>query len=246
MIKKIPHQRLFYVFVYLYFLLIILMIISEVFSRENSPIFFAGYSFLIHVVVLGLTIFMAFLGLFLMRSRADIAEKEKDGLHQKINASTRELIAAYQHMGLVNRQIETIKEIISNSPLKESEINKKNFELILLNILSSAAASAGAEWGILRFFDIKKNATVAEIVFNSHHPKTPNISNDILIGYLKNIDAPIQYFLITPDEKNETATAFFIFPKVGTLGHNIDKPFLKVFANQAQLIFLAFNRNPTK
>lgn len=231
-------KRLFTIFFLTYFSVLTLSLVALFVLRDN---------FLLHVFHYGVILALFSLGiLIIVLSKVEIfkVKKDKKNSQQQFSVFTKELIETYKHMGTVNRQLEMIKGLVRSSSLTQEEVNQSNLRNILINILSSAAASIRADWGLLRFVDIKKGRTITEFDFN-RDKKPANISNRDLLNYLEKKKWHKKYFFVIPDERERETIAFIVFPKTPEI-MEADDSFLKTFVNQAQLIFLAFQNKILK
>lgn len=212
-----------------------------------TPFFITG-GFWLHFIHYGTIAFLFSLGILVfIMSQIEIfkAKSLKKENQQDFAAFTKELIETYKHMGTVNRQLEMTKSLISSSALSKEDLNPQGIKNLLQNILDSAAFSVASSWAVLRFINVEQGRTLTEFSFNNSKKEIPNISNTALIDYLNHKKWSKNYFFVIPDEREREIVAFIIMPKNNKV-LEADDSFLKIFVNQAQLIFLAFRKTITK
>ncbi|OGF46666.1 MAG: hypothetical protein A2231_06000 [Candidatus Firestonebacteria bacterium RIFOXYA2_FULL_40_8] len=225
--------------------IIFLVYFLTLFLSFALPFFITG-GFWVHFVHYSTILLLFSLGVLLaILNKIEIFEikKREKEKQENLSAFTEELIDAYKHLGTVNRQLEMIKGLIGSSAFSHEEINRANLNKVLLNNLSSVVASIRAKWGVLRFIDVEKGKTLSQFVFapkGAENTKLPKIDNSDLIDYLKEKKWHPKLFFVTPDEKDRRFVVLIILPKTKKL-LEIDDTFLRIFTNQAQLIFTSFS-----
>jgi len=216
-----------------YFAILLFAVVVPFLASEFFWVHFSHYAVIATLFCLGI--------LALTYTQAELfrARRGKKSDQQKFTAFTSELIDTYKHMGTVNRQLEMTKGLIRSSAIAKADINQQGIRNILQNILESAAFSIKAPWGLLRFVETKAGRTLTEFRFSAGKKDIPNVANISLLAYLRQKKWHQNYFFVIPDERERETVAFIVFPKTQkVLG--ADDSFLKIFVNQAQLIFLAF------
>ncbi len=222
------------IFLFLYFVLLVTAIALPLIIQNQHLLLVANYILLLFLFSFGI-----FVLIFNQANFVDVQKKERSAARQT-TAFTGELIETYKHMGKVNRQLEMIKGLVNSSSITEADLSQVGLRQALNNILSSAATSIKADWGLMRFIDQKDHRTLTEFRYRLEKDRLVNISNKALVDYMRAKKWNSRYFFVIPDEREKNFATFLIFPKTKDV-LEADDSFLKAFCNQAQLIFMAFH-----
>ena len=209
---------------------------------EEMLIFIFGLS--------GISIFM-----FYERS-IERKEKEHEDVVNVYEKSKRELIASYQYIGSLNRQLEMMKKLANDTSV--SIYGQDLHKDLLHTLVTAASGSLGGSTTLLRFVRLDKLRTEKEF----HHPlpfknKGSQIMNGLSIHNkeLKNLhDQGLSYsyiesdghklMVVPSDRRSGSIKAFMIVKLPANLNEDeFDPSVLKVFANQAELVYRAMRDN---
>jgi len=195
--------------------------------------------------VAGLAIFMLYERLM------ERSEKEHSQILDTSDRIKKELVASYQYIGSMNRQLETLKQLTNDTSVSIYEQDKLSKDL-LDTLLRAACGSLGGSAGMLRFVHLDKLRTDAEFY---HGPK----NNGKNIARLPNkelkriheqgvhfdhLQVDDKLWLIIPsDRKQGDVKAFMVLDRVPEKFEDFDPSVLKVFVNQAELVYRALNKD---
>lgn len=195
--------------------------------------------------IVGLSIFMLY---------ERIMEKTEKENSQILDASERvkkELISSYQYIGSMNRQMEVLKKLSNDTTVSMLDQAKLSKDL-MHSLVLAASGSLGGVPGIIRFVNLEKLRTEAE--FKPSEGKAGQISNmNIANKELKRIhDSDMQFatlpmgdknWLIVPSDRHAgLVKAFMILHYTPAKFEEFDPSVLKVFANQAELVYRALKK----
>lgn len=195
--------------------------------------------------VAGLAIFMLYERLM------ERAEKEHNKIQDTFERVKRELVSSYQYIGSLNRQLDTLKQLTNDTSVSIYEQNKISKDL-LHSLVRAASGSVGGKAGVLRFVHLDKLRTEAEF----HHKPEGNgqsavdkVSNKELkrihdqgIKFDKLVTENRQWLVIPSDRQVGEVKAFMVLDHVPAVFEEFDPSVLKVFVNQAELVFRALNK----
>ena len=201
--------------------------------------------FLIFVFgVAGLAIFMLYERLM------ERTEKEHSQIQDTSDRIKKELVASYQYIGSMNRQLETLKQLSNDTSVSIYEQDKLSKDL-LHTLIRAACGSLGGTAGMLRFVQLDKLRTDAEF----HHGPTENghtvmhLPNKELkriheqgMRY-ENLKVDDKLWLVIPsDRKLGEIKAFMVLDRVPEQFEEFDPSVLKVFVNQAEMVYRALSK----
>ena len=230
--------------VYLLFFVLAVMSPSMVtrgyfgFSEENVEevlIFLFGLA--------GLATFMAYNRIVEHRIR------ERDVAMVDAERAKKELIDSYRYIGQVNRQIEMLKSLSNQTSmtLVHAESYRKD---LLQSIVSNAAAVCGSRRALLRFVDLAKLRTDSETYHAISAKEALKISNkelrslhesNLSHAFIKT-DEGKTVLAVASDRKQSAVRAFLVFSVEDAPISDVEVSLLKVFANQAELVFSNLQR----
>lgn len=175
--------------------------------------------------------------------------RERDTAVDSAERAKKELIDSYKYIGQVNRQIEMLKSISNQTSmtLVDADAYRKD---LLLSIVSNAAAVCGSKRGLLRFIEIAKLRTESETAYSVSAAESIKISNKELRGIHESgvshaiiqLENGSRVLAVASDRKISSVRAFLIF-SVDTPDAEAEVSLLKVFANQAELVYFNLQKN---
>lgn len=173
------------------------------------------------------------------RREAETARMEND-----VQRTKAELVESYSYIGSVNRKIELLKRLMNDTSM--TLIDRKRLPKELLQaIAQNALGAVGAEAVLLRIMDQATLRTVAEVQVNAKKPQVFRVPN----RELKAIEdsRASHAFLLTEDERDvlavpsdaftDTSKAYLLLFLPTQYIPEIDVSLLKVFVNQAEMIY---------
>jgi len=176
--------------------------------------------------------------------------RERDTAVDAAARAKRELIDSYKYIGQVNRQIEMLKNITNQTSmtLVDADAYRKD---LLQSIVSNAAAVCGSQRALLRFVDLTRLRTESETYHAISASEALKISNKELRGLHESgashafilADDGSKVLAVSSDRKLSAAHAFLIFGVDEMQDINAEVSLLKVFANQAELVFFNLQKN---
>ncbi len=169
--------------------------------------------------------------------------KEKEEVELDYNRAKKELIESYTYIGSVNRKIELLKKATNTASLSMAEGKKLPRELFQA-LAQNAAASIGADFAMLRFITLPKLRTEGEFVHIGNGVRAAKVPNKDLqamidggVGhaFIRSEDA--MEFLAVPSDRKTDCRAFLLLHLPNDQIQEIDFTLLKVFVNQADMLF---------
>ena len=154
----------------------------------------------------------------------------------------RELIESYAYIGSVNRKIELLKKV-ANDPSLASGRSGQEKELFQA-VASNACAAVGAQAALIRFVSHEPLRTDAEYVHFTKGEMLFKVSNKDLIGlkqagsshaFVRSEDG--REVLVVPSDHKVQGRAYLLLTLDGEHIQELDVPLLKVFANQAEMLY---------
>jgi hypothetical protein len=173
------------------------------------------------------------------RKEQERAAAENDREHVR-----RELIESYQYIGSVNRQVNLLKELANKTSLEIVESEKLSKD-IMASLLANAAASVGAQTAFIRFLDVEKGRTDHEVLHSLEGIKTLKVSNkELLNAHAAGVSHAFirsecgrELIVVPSDHRDVPVKAFLLTLAAPDMARDMDTSLLKVFANQAELIY---------
>lgn len=169
--------------------------------------------------------------------------KEKEEVEMDYNRAKKELIESYTYIGSVNRKIELLKKVTNTASLSVGDGKKLPKELFQA-IAQNAAASIGADVALLRFVTCSKLRTDGEHMHASGGVRSVRVPNKDLQAI---VDGGVQHafirsedgleFLCVPSDRKADTKAFMLLHLPNDQIQEIDVSLLKVFVNQADMLF---------
>lgn len=175
-------------------------------------------------------------------------DKEREHAEVGYQKAKNELIESYAYIGSINRKIEMLKKVSNDTSLSvvgEQKIPKELFQALVAN----ACAAIGAQSALLRFVELEKLRTEREFGHAMEGKPVFRIPNKDLRalheggephGFVRSEDA--KEILVIPSDRRGPLKAYLLFALDSKEISEIDTSLLKVFANQAEMLYQSFSR----
>ena len=180
-------------------------------------------------------------------------EQEHEDAKNEYDRAKRELVESYQYIGSVNRQLDVLKRLVNQTSVKIVENDHLTKEL-LTSLLANAAASVNASTAFIRYVELDKLRTVHEMVHSLEKNSLIKLSNrelkkvqerGVSHAFLSTEDG--QEVLVVPsDHRGRAVKAYLVIAATNVQGGHVDMSLLKVFANQAELLYYTLAGNGVK
>lgn len=171
-------------------------------------------------------------------------ELEHEAAKSESERARRELVESYRYIGSVNRQIEVLKRLANETAngIVESDRLWKD---LLTSLTAEAAASVGAPSAIIRYVEIAKVRTEFELMHALEGQQGFRVANKDLVkvhasgaahAYIRSDDGR-ELLVVPSDHADVPVKAFLVISSNAADAAGIDASLLKVFANQAGLLY---------
>jgi len=179
-------------------------------------------------------------------------EKEREQTEMDYSRAKHELIESYAYIGSVNRKIELLKKIANNTSKTLTEAKTVPKE-VLQALAMNACLSIGAKAALIRFVDTEKLRTEGEFLYSSNAEiifRVPNKDlktlreQGVSHAFIRSEDD--HEILVVPSDLKSNMLAYILIKLDGDEIRELDVPLLKVFANQAELVYRSFRSTPPK
>lgn len=212
-----------------------------------------------HVEELLIFIFgLAGLSIFMLYERMiETTEKENSKIQDACERVKKELVSSYQYIGSMNRQMDVLKKLSNDTTVSMFEQDKLNKDL-MNSLVLAASGSVGGAPSMIRFVNLDKLRTEAEFQrlngSAGQYGRQNQVSNmNIANKELKRIhDSNLQYATLTAGEQSwlvipsdrraGKSKAFMILHHSPSKFEEFDPSVLKVFVNQAELVYRALKK----
>ncbi len=204
----------------------------------------------ITIFIFGLAGLMTFTGYERLMERR---EKEREQAQNDYQKAKTELIASYAYIGSINRKIELLKKLANDTSMRlvdQKKLPKELFHALVAN----ARAAAGSEAALIRFVELEKLRTEREFAHHAEAKMSYRIANRDLremhtqgkpFATLQSEDK--RDILVVPSDRSEGVfKAFLLIPVTPEQAAFIDASLLKVFVNQAELLYASFINQPVQ
>ncbi len=173
-------------------------------------------------------------------------EQERVQTDAEYGRVKRELIESYAYIGSMNRKIELLKKVANDSSLatKQGKQHKDLFHALA----QSACAAVGAEAVLIRFMNHEPLRTEAEFMHQAGGQSNIKVANKDLLSlkqqgtshsFVRSEDG--KEVLVVPSDHKEPGRAFLLLTLDSEHIQELDVPLLKVFANQAEMLYRDFS-----
>ncbi|MCR4256543.1 MAG: hypothetical protein NUW08_02455 [Candidatus Uhrbacteria bacterium] len=172
-------------------------------------------------------------------------EQEREQVDADYGRVKRELIESYAYIGSMNRKIELLKKVANDTSMA-SEQGKHQKDLFQA-VAENACAAVGAEAALIRFVHPDPIRTEAEYLHTTTDSAQFKIPNKDLIqlkqdeashGFVRSEDG--KDILVIPSDHKDTGRAYLLLTLNAERVQELDVPLLKVFANQAEMLYRNF------
>ncbi|MCI0479901.1 hypothetical protein L0Y59_05125 [Candidatus Uhrbacteria bacterium] len=198
------------------------------------------------IFIFGITGLVTFSLYQRLMERRELERAEVESERERIK---RELVESYRYIGSVNRQVNVLKELVNQTSVEivEKDLLKKD---ILTSLLANAAASVGAHTAFIRYVDLGKGRTDHEVLHSHEGIEQMKVSNKDLLrihdsgaahAYI-NSECGKELLVVPSDHQDVDVKAFLLTLSDPPNGTDQDTSLLKVFVNQAELIYHTLRR----
>src|SRR3989344_470325 len=174
--------------------------------------------------------------------------KEKEVAERERDTARKELVSSYEYIGSMNRQIDALKRVANETAASVVAEDDTTHKELFQSLAASAATLAGSRHATIRVVALDRLRTIREYhadpqsplqvankeLLRSHEEKNPSSSvrgengNDILI--------------IPSDRTSSPAKTFILISAPPHAINANDSDLLRVYANQAELLYHALSR----
>lgn len=171
-------------------------------------------------------------------------EQEHEKAQMDYQKAKTELIESYAYIGSMNRKIELLKKLANDTSL--TLVDSKRLRKDLFHAIAANACSAsGAHAGLIRFVELNKLRTDREF---HHHPDSPfifRVSNRDLrnlheqkVSHAFVLSEDERQILVVPSDRHVgDMKAYLLLHLDAETIPEIDPSLLKVFVNQAEMLY---------
>jgi len=173
-------------------------------------------------------------------------EREREQAKSQYQRAQVELMESYAYIGSVNRKIELLKQLANdttNTLAAQRHVTKDLFQSLMAN----ACSSVGAETALLRFVDNARLRTEREFLHNGQSFVFRVSNRDLLTIYDRKLSHSFvlsedkKEILVVPSDRAEgELKAYLLLYFPGQRIQEIDASLLKVFVNQADMLYRHF------
>lgn len=191
------------------------------------------------IFAFGIAGFMTFAAYERIMERREQERKKADEDHVRVK---RELIESYAYIGSMNRKIELLKKTANDASLGVS--NGKLAKDLFQAVAENACAAVGAETVVVRFVHPEPIRTEAEYIHSTVGTVDFKVPNKDLIAlkqggtthtFVRTEDG--REVLVIPSDHRIFGRTFLLITLAGDQIQELDVPLLKVFANQAEMLY---------
>ena len=174
---------------------------------------------------------------------------ERDTATQNVERVTKELVESYKYIGSINRQLEVLKKLANETSISlvKSDAYWKD---LLQSLASNAASCVNAPRVLVRFVELEKLRTDREVFFSRGAKDALKLSNKELrklhdqhsISAFFRTEDGCELLVVASDQKDSPIHAFLIVEADASRITDVDISLMKVFANQAELVYASLIR----
>lgn len=178
-------------------------------------------------------------------------EQEQERVETDYKRAKGELIEAYTYIGAINRKIELLKKTANTASLQLTN-GKQNAKELFHALTANACAAAGAQSVLVRVVELPKLRTEREFVHHTDRPLIFRVANRDLRAvhdqgathaFLRSEDG--REILVVPSDRNGDFKAYLLVTWPSHQIPELDHSLLKVFANQAEMLYYQLFHTPT-
>lgn len=176
-------------------------------------------------------------------------EKETEQVQSDYQKAKSELINSYAYIGSVNRKIELLKKFANEAslaPMDHSRVPKELFSALAAN----ACSAVGAEAAMIRFVELGKLRTEREFFHQAEANLVFRVPNrELRALHEKGLSHGIvraedgQQILAIPSDRKSDRKAYLLLSFSEQGFQDLDTSLLKVFVNQAEMLYSNFLQN---
>lgn len=221
-----------------YLVLFIALILMPHFSRHIGPISQAYAESAATIVILGIAY-----TIYCLHKRGLVRGEQKvHDLERNLEISQSKLVESFEYIGKVNRRLPLLKEL-SSDLFANSQPTKRYRKTVFENLLATAVVSvAKADWGVLRFVEVRSNRTVKEFVHT--------VKDYMLKQRISNIDlarvsaetgrsqAVGDLYIVPTSDRVTAVRTYLVLPNIENDSmFNDEYSLLQAITDQAQLFY---------
>lgn len=226
----------------LYLFFFVLAVISP--SIHTRPMFGLTETQLeeLTIFIFGIAGLLTFATYERIMERRDREREQVDADYGRVKG---ELIESYAYIGSMNRKIELLKKVTNDASLAAG--NGKHHKDLFQALAENACAAVGADSALIRFVHPEPIRTVAEFFHSTSSKAQFKVANKDLIQ-LKQKDSSHAFvrseegkeILVILSDHKEAGRAYILLTLDSEHIQEVDIPLLKVFANQAEMLYRNF------
>lgn len=170
-------------------------------------------------------------------------EVEQERVETDYKRAKTELIEAYTYIGAINRKIELLKKTANTASLQLTS-GKQNAKELFQALTANACAAAGAQSVLVRVVELPKLRTDREFMHHAERPFVFHVANRDLRAvhdqgaphaFLRTDDG--REVLVVPSDRSADFKAYLLVTWPNHQIPEVDHSLLKVFANQAEMLY---------
>ncbi len=169
--------------------------------------------------------------------------KERDEAQDTAKRALNELVDSYKYIGSINRHIELLQKLVNQTSLSLVERNAYGKD-ILQSMIASAVSTVDAESAFIRVVELDKLRTDYEIFHKTAEPNLKVANKELRNLHQYNASHAFvatedgKEVLVVPSDRKQTGSKAYLLMKVDPAKiTEIDISLLKVFVNQAELVY---------
>lgn len=170
-------------------------------------------------------------------------EQEREQVQVDYRRAKAELIESYAYIGAINRKIELLKKMANDTSMTLAG-NRRAAKELFEALAANACAAAGAQSVLLRFVELPKLRTDREFSHHTERPHVFHVSNkDLRMVHDQGLTHTFVHtedgkeVLVIPSDRPGTYKAYMLLSWQGKEMPELDTSLLKVFANQAEMLY---------
>lgn len=160
--------------------------------------------------------------------------REKVSAQRQHTSATKDLSESYSYIGIVNRKLELLKDIMVNIPTKELLTEEKE-KKIYDSVCEALKVVCGDDQFVIRFVNMTSHSTVREIKGDSSYH--PQVKNKQLCSAIEKeiIDLDDECIAVASPRDIDNVRVYVIIHKSSHIKDDPD--YIKTIASQALLIY---------
>jgi len=174
---------------------------------------------------------------------------ERNTTTQNVERVTKELVESYKYIGSINRQLDVLKKLANETSLSLVTSNAY-WKDLLQSLASNAASCVDASRVLVRFVELERMRTDREVFFSRGAKDALKLSNkelrklhdQRLTSAFLHTENGDELLVVASDQKDSHTRAFLIVEADSSRITDADISLIKVFANQAELVYSSLIR----